>query len=342
MKSRLLQILMVLSLICVMAGCDNGGKVSIRGAASAVSDSDSVSAEGDSLLDITPIQADSIVFRLTHHYTENFNFVVKDSLMLIPREGDMIKDTCMVYDDDRIVVASIKEIPGDSVDTIWVKVARDQQTMGWVPERELLSHATPDDPISQILDALTGSRAVWMSVLVALGVVGFLSRKAWRKRLQVVKFTDMSSVYPPVLVILVAMLASLYASIQTMVPEFWQEYYFHPTLNPLSLPHVMACLVVLVWLTIIVFVAVVIEVYNHFYFLDGVTYLLELLGIMMVVYLAISWTTIWGIGYILLAAFIIFVIWGYLKYIRRPYICGNCGTSIRRKGVCPECGAVNE
>ena len=101
--------------------------------------------EDSTLMDITPKQVDSLVFRLTHHYSENFNFLVKaDSLKLIPREGDLIMDTCLVYKDDVIAVAAIKTIPGDSIDSIWVKVASNQTTMGWIPESELLKGTTPD------------------------------------------------------------------------------------------------------------------------------------------------------------------------------------------------------
>lgn len=111
---------------------------------------DTAIVEDSTLMDITPKQVDSLVFRLTHHYSENFNFLVKaDSLKLIPREGDLIMDTCLVYKDDVIAVAAIKTIPGDSIDSIWVKVASNQTTMGWIPESELLKGTTPDDLISE-------------------------------------------------------------------------------------------------------------------------------------------------------------------------------------------------
>ena len=83
----------------------------------------------DTLLELTQKQADSLEFRLLHHYTNNFNFVVKvDSLVLIPREDEM-NDTSRVRKNDRIAVADIRE-----QDTIWIKVARDQFTMGWISE----------------------------------------------------------------------------------------------------------------------------------------------------------------------------------------------------------------
>ena len=41
--------------------------------------------------------------------------------------------------------------PADSVDSVWVKVARDQETMGWVHEKELLEKVVPVDSVSQFI-----------------------------------------------------------------------------------------------------------------------------------------------------------------------------------------------
>lgn len=248
-------------------------------------------------------QADSLLFRLTHHYSENFNFLVKaDSLTLVPREGDMMHDTCKVYHGDVIVVAAIKPLAGGDIDSIWVKVASNQHTMGWILEQELLQGTTPDDPISEMLDALTGSRAIWMTSIILIGIIAiaFSKRKNLRKSLLPSFFNEMDSPYPSFFLILTTIIAALYASIQNFVPEFWQEYYFHPTLNPLVLPPLMATLVVMAWLLIITLIAVIDEIYHHFYFMAGITYLAKLLGLAMMVYLFVSWTTIIYIGYAIL------------------------------------------
>ncbi|MBR1667499.1 MAG: hypothetical protein IJ693_04370 [Bacteroidaceae bacterium] len=280
---------------------------------------DTTTVEDTTLLSLTPHQVDSLVFRLTHHYSENFNFLVKtDSLTLIPREGDLITDTCYVYDGDVIAVAAIKNVPGDSIDSIWVKVASSQFNMGWIPEQELLRGTTPDDTISEMLDALSSSRAIWMSALVAIGIIAlFLGRKKnVNKKEFLLKelphtfgyfLSEMTSIYPPLFLALVAVMASLYASVQNFVPEFWQEYYFHPTLNPLVLPPLMAALVVAMWMVIITFLALIDEVYHHFYFLPGITYLAKITGIAMLVYLIISWTTLFYAGYLLLAVLIAYL-----------------------------------
>lgn len=276
-----------------------------------VADSDSIR-----ILDLTPQQKDSLIFRLTHHYTDNFNFLVKaDTLTLLPREGDLIQDTCRVVRGDLIAVAEIRSIPGDSIDSIWVKVAHDQMTMGWLPEHELLQGAIPNDDISQLLNAMTNSRAFWMSALLLFGICAYLLHQGESRQLYLLKFNEMKSIYPFLFLALVAIMASVYATVQNFTPEYWQEYYYHPVLTPCGLPFIMSMLVCLVWLVIVVFIAVLDEVYHHFYFIPGMAYIFELLGLAMFVYLAISWTTLWYFGYLLLPLFIAMLVWAFKKYV---------------------------
>ncbi len=276
-----------------------------------VADSDSIR-----ILDLTPQQKDSLIFRLTHHYTDNFNFLVKaPSLTLLPREGDLIQDTCRVVRGDLIAVAEIRSIPGDSIDSIWVKVAHDQMTMGWIPEHELLQGAIPNDDISQLLNAMTNSRAFWMSALLLFGICAYLLHQGESRQLYLLKFNEMKSIYPFLFLALVAIMASVYATVQNFTPEYWQEYYYHPVLTPCGLPFIMSMLVCLVWLVIVVFIAVLDEVYHHFYFIPGMAYIFELLGLAMFVYLAISWTTLWYFGYLLLPLFIAMLVWAFKKYV---------------------------
>ncbi|MBP5522824.1 MAG: hypothetical protein J6X74_01200, partial [Bacteroidaceae bacterium] len=262
------------------------------------------------LLSLSPWQRDSLIFRLSHHYTINSNFVVKaDSIMLIPREGDVGIDTCYVKEGSLIAVAAIT----DRVDTVWIKVAHDQDTMGWIAENELLKHTSPDDPISEILYALSGSRGIWMSILAAIGLGAFFIRRGKNRKLKLVRWDQMQSPYPNMLLALIALMATVYSSVQNFIPEYWQEYYFHPSLNPLVLPPIMAMLVILVWLVIITFLTVIDEVYHNFDIIDGATYIFELLGVGMIIYLAVSWTTLIYIGYLLLPVLMHFLHATYTK-----------------------------
>ena len=106
--------------------------------------------------DYTPGQRDSIKFVRTHHYSQNYNFKVHaDSLMLLSVTPDdpvrPFVDTVYVHEGDLLVVADFAYAPTDTVDTVWIKVAHDQATIGWLHEKELLGNAVPDDPISEFI-----------------------------------------------------------------------------------------------------------------------------------------------------------------------------------------------
>ena len=58
----------------------------------------------------------------------------------------------------------------------WVKVARDQETMGWVREGELLKKVVPVDPISQFIHLFSSSHTVAFFVILALFSMGYLYR----------------------------------------------------------------------------------------------------------------------------------------------------------------------
>ena len=87
---------------------------------------------GDSiqLTKIDSLRADSLDFRIKHHYTENYNFeVINDSLALqvqIPEEAinNMPLDTIYVAKGELVVVADIRILPADSVDSVWIQLAR--------------------------------------------------------------------------------------------------------------------------------------------------------------------------------------------------------------------------
>lgn len=275
-------------------------------------------AEADSSV-LTPSQRDSLEFRLLHHYSEGYNFrVTADSIVLVPRSDELpMADTCTVYRKDLVAVVEVNRQPAAdslSADTFWVKVAHDQFTMGWVEETQLLGAVTPDDSISALLRALTTSRGVWMTAVVALGLLGFLIYKGGRPPHQWLSLLRGSnSLYAPLLLSWVLLLAVTYAGVQLWVPEFWQEYYFHPTLNPLLLPGVMAWMVTLVWLVVITFIALVIETYHRFYFVRGMVFLLETLGVAMVLYLLVSWTARIYVGF-LLAALLMVGVWLFFFY----------------------------
>ena len=271
--------------------------------------------------DLTQKQLDSISFYTTHHYTQDYNFLVRaDSMAIIkqlPAEAlsDMPVDTLMVYRGQHLVVADITTVPADTIDSIWVKVARDQDTFGWIHEHDMLTAVSPDDPISEFIDFFSDAHLlIFLGVVVLVGAV-YVIRKLNNRQAKLVHFNDIPSFYPTLLCLLVATAAMLYSSIQLFDPEKWRHFYYHPTLNPYAVPPILGFFLVSLWTMLIVAIAVVDDVRRLLPFADALLYLLGLGAMCAVVYIIFSVFTLYYIGYPLYVAYVVFALW---CYFRRP------------------------
>ena len=297
--------------------------------------------------DLTEQQLDSISFYTTHHYTQNYNFLVRaDSLQLIEQHpvemlSEMPVDTIVVYKGDPLVVADITTIPADSIDSVWVKVARDQITFGWIHERDMLKGVSPDDPISEFIDYFSNKHLLIFLAILVVVFVSYGLRKLLRLGSYLVHFNDIPSFYPTLLCLLVAMSATLYSSIQLFGAESWRHFYYHPTLNPYAVPPHLSLFLVSVWAIVIVALAAVMETRRQLSVSQTLIYLLGLAGVCAVVYVVFSVSTLYYIGYPLLIAYIVFALRRYFRYSRAHYRCGNCGAKMHTKGRCTRCGAEN-
>lgn len=290
--------------------------------------------------DISQKTKDSLSYLQKHHYTLNANFkVIADSL---PLEQLPVKDVYrQVYKGDRIVVAEFMTQSSDSVDSLWVKVARDQNTQGWIRESELLTGVMPTDSISQFIHLFSSSHTLYfLAVFIVFSIYIFV-RAILRKQVRLVYFNDIDSVFPMLLCVMVAISATFYGTLQTFVPDTWKHFYYNPSINPLRLPLLLGAFVVSVWSTIIIAVAVLDDLFRQLKFLTAIFYLLGLLTGCIICYLLFIFTTSFYVSYLLLAILI------YL-FIRRVRVtpgykfrCGDCGTKLKEKGICPHCGAIN-
>ena len=293
--------------------------------------------------DLTKQQLDSISFSTTHHYTQNFNFMITaDHLPLADELPELAFDTLYVVRGERVVVADIRMVPADSIDSVWVKVARDQITQGWIRESDLLHGASPDDPISQFIDVFSDTHLlVFLALCVLVGGI-YAMRRLFRRRAYIVHFNDIDSFYPTLLCLLIASSATLYASIQMFGAESWRHYYFHPSLNPFALPMHLGLFVASVWAIIIVAVAALDDVRHHLSTFDAFLYLSGLVAVCAVDYVVFSIFTLYYVGYLLLVGYFIFALWCYRIHPHDRLRCGQCGAKLKRKGSCPHCGALNE
>lgn len=281
---------------------------------------------------LTEQQLDSISFYTTHHYTQGYNFVIsRDSLQVLEQQSEMMPvpdilalefttgddtkpllslvDTLILKRHDRIVVADIRTVPADSIDSVWVKVARDQLTQGWIHESELLKAVSPDDPISQFIDFFSDSHLlIFLAFCVVVGGAYGL-RHLMRKGAKIVHFNDIPSFYPTSLCLLISSSAVLYSSIQLFGPESWRHFYYHPSLNPWALPWHLGLFVSSVWAILIVAIATVDDVRHHLPFGESLLYLSGLAAVCAVDYVIFSLTTLYYIGYPLLIVYIVFAVY---------------------------------
>ena len=277
--------------------------------------------------DLTAQQLDSISFYTTHHYTQNYNFVVTgDSLVVVAQQPEDMaipdvvsseietvgmekqKDSITLRKNEHIVVADIKTVPADTIDSIWVKVARDQLTFGWIHENELLTKVSPDDPISQFIDFFSDAHLLIFLAFCVIVVAAYGVRRLMKRGAKIVHFNDIPSFYPTTLCLLVASSAVLYSSIQLFGPESWRHFYYHPSLNPFALPLHLGLFVSSVWAIVIVAIATVDDVTKKLPLGGAILYLSGLTAVCAVCYVVFSITTLYYLGYPLLIAYYVFAI----------------------------------
>ncbi|MCF0199509.1 MAG: zinc ribbon domain-containing protein [Bacteroidaceae bacterium] len=282
-------------------------------------------------------------------YEVGYNFeVIADSLVLqedrpmhlliVPESSDSF----VVFRGDPLVVAQIETIPEDSIDSVWVKVARDQLTMGWLHESVLLESVVPDDPISQGIHLFSDSHLLGAICLAFAVLAAWLIRRMMHKRYHMVHIDDIASPFPMLLCLCMACSAVLYASIQHFVPETWCYFYYHPTLNPFGLPAVLSAFLFSVWLMVVLSGAVLDDIYHSLRTTEGLLYGLSLMAVLGLVYVFFSVTTMYYVGYLFLPLYIVAAIWQYVRRHRARYCCGQCGARLHDLGECTKCGTVNQ
>ena len=264
-------------------------------------------------------QLDSISFSTTHHYTNKFNFLVfKDSLELMRQQPEeyisgLPVDTFAVKKNHLLVVTDIRMVPQARIDSVWVHLATENNDFGWIQESKLLPRVVPDDPISEFIMTFSNVHLLIFLVVIVVITMAYLVRKVFHSNGKIVHFNDIDSPYPVTLVLLVSISAAFYGWIQSFEPEVWRHFYFHPSLNPFAVPHLLGVFLALVWAVLIVALACVDEVYHRLTFGEGLLYLGGLAGVCALDYIIFSVLSLYYIGYVLLIAYIYFAIRAYRR-----------------------------
>lgn len=282
-------------------------------------------------------------------YEVGDNFVLSaDSLHLQssqPLHNLPIDTACeqlSIYYNDQLVVAETLVILEDSIDSVWVKLARDQFTMGWVHQHDFVESVVPDDPISQFIYLFSIRHLGLFGILFAISLAALLYQVYSRKKPHVFFLRDILSPYPTYLLITLAASALLYAGIQHYVPETWVLYYYHPTLNPFGLPLILSLFLSSVWILLILVITTIDEVRRQLPVGEALLYLLSLLGCCILCYLLFTFASLSpGASYFLFALFVIVLLLRYFRHSRARFLCGSCGKRLKSLGKCPHCGADN-
>lgn len=285
---------------------------------------------------------DSLALLAARHYMLDTNLeLVADSVQLacLP-----VKDCyMMLYRGDRVVVAEVAVHPVDSIDSLWVKVAKDEVVQGWLSKSSLHQSFVPTDSISQAIYFFSRTHASYFIAICALAVVVWIARALRRRPLMLVYFNDIDSLYPLLLCLLMAVSATLYASMQVFVPETWEQFYYNPTLSPLQVPFILSLFLSALWLFVVVLLAAIDDSFRQLSPAAACCYLLGLAACCIVCYLFFIFTTTWYVGYL----FLLLMAWRVFRRTHRSwrtssFRCGRCGHKLAGRGVCPYCGAVNE
>ena len=285
--------------------------------------------------------SDSLRFRFLHHYSEGFNFTVSaDSIVLVAMEGELMPSGGTIYDGDWIVVADI--IVDTHSDSVWVEVARDTQTSGWLTERDLLRHAVPANPISSVWHTLWTHRGMLFPLLILSGILAMAVRSLRRWRFSLPLFSEFDSFYYPSFLSAVATTGWIYGWMQ--VNQSWDlhEYYFHPSLNPFHFPAAVSALLISLWASFILFIALMDDVVHKLPFLRFLCFMVEAIGGGCLMFLLAHRCGHWGVaGGILLTLLCSSLLIFHWHFLMHRYLCGHCGKKLRSKGKCPYCGTEN-
>ena len=287
----------------------------------------------------------------------NYNFVVsRDSLLLIrqqPEEllSEMPIDTFFLHQGDRIVVAEVRMLPADDIDSVWVQVARDQDTFGWTRESALLQKVVPDDPISFFIATFSNHHLQLILILLSIVILAvwivstFFAQHSTHNSSFFILHSSLSVLnslgpYPLLLVLTVSLTSVYFASLKMFAPDMWEQFYFNPTLNPFSLPLPLGIFLALFWTTMVVGLATADDLRHRL----SVSALLKTLLLLLVTcILACALFVVLTPCFLGYPLFLILLTAATSQYHRhRPrYVCGNCGAELRQKGKCPKCGADN-
>ncbi len=287
--------------------------------------------------------------RLPRPYGVGYNFHVHADSLLLQEDRPMhwcqgvaeTSDSLFVFHEDHIVIAAITVIPEDCVDSVWVKVARDQFTMGWTHENNLLAATCPDDPISHCIRVLSALPAITILCLTAVALALFIIYLSRWKHPATTLPWDIPTFNPTILLITLGASVIIYRSILHLTPDDWSTFFFYPTLNPFSQPFLVCGFLISLWAILLLSFICADDIFKLLHTKQALLYLLTWIECCVLIILLGTWLQL-PLFVVLWIAYSAAAIHRYWHRARPHFFCGKCGIPLQHKGPCPNCGAINE
>jgi len=275
--------------------------------------------------DLTQEQRDSADFTRYHHYNVGTNLVViKDSLKLNPTPVgwpmsiDMTSDSAAICEGEDFVVTEIfKPNNPDSLqtDSVWVRIGTDGKPLGWVTEADLLDKSISVGPIARSIYWFSTYHIYWFIIVVVVaGAIVLLRWKKGKSLGLIFNIHKMDSFYPTAFCISIATAAMIYATIQTFATDSWIEFSYNYSLNPLGQPWLLCSFLVFTWLSVILLLSVVFDMGHKLSPFDFLSFMFGLLTWGGIIYIVVTTTAEYYIGYVIYAAYVIIALQQYIRH----------------------------
>ena len=150
-------------------------------------------------------------------------------------------------------------------------------------------------------------------VLIVLMAVFIGYSKYKHMLLWFVHFRDASSLYPCAFTITMATASMIYSTLQKFFPEVWVTYYFNPSLNPFTQPVLVSLFLVSLWLSVLFLLSVVFDLVDKIPFFQMVSYTLSLVCLGCIIYLVLTFSVPYYIGYGFYSLYVFFSVSRFIK-----------------------------
>ena len=288
---------------------------------------------------------DTIDFRKKHHYSHNHFFEVTDTILVLNNRTDNtfsgLKDSIYITEKSIIAVIDIKNETHDDQQIIWIRVAKDALIQGWIKENELLSRIVPDNIISKCIYWFSKYKTIFFVVITIIScTLIFILR---HKKIPFKHDIIPNGFYPTLLNCTVAFTTLIYGTISTYALEAWIEYYYNPTLNPLTpnLPVILRLFIFSVWLILILFIATIDDFIYQRKIKSCIIYFITFPIICVLSYLIFTLSIPYHIAYPLFVLYIVFLASKHFSKKKTIYHCGICNSPLETNGKCKECDIIN-